>query len=773
MNRANHPALKKTAAALSLALTSIGIAHAASVAVTGTFTMYDSTGEVVGTPDTTVSGAYDIEAMTFSVSSTVTFFGLNWTASGGVLYAPGGYNININGDGSDELASHPAAPLANGDGLYSFTVPTGNYGGNINFAWGSTTGIDVFMVWDLNRTSIDVEGDGIPGARMVDGPFPGFSANFDLTFTDMPVPFTFSGAGDVSPGVQVESNPVTLYVIGWTNSLNISAADAGGATASEIAYSVDGGVTYSAWMTSGSIPAQASGVARIKARHTSSMTDDTDNDTVVTVGNAGSTITRTFRSHTVVVFVPDTSPDAWSFGPNPKTNQTPGAQVESDAFQVKGINTATPISVVGGEYSVSIDGVNWTWNSPATVELDNYVKVRHFAAATFSTSIDTDLTIGDLTQTFTSTTVAEDTDPDPATFNLGTRPNVQLSTSVESNEITVTGINTAVPISISGAADSQYAISTDNGVTYGAWTAGPGDTVVTGNKVKVRHTSSSAFGTQTDTVLTIGAGSGTFSSTTLQTTTMSSTENNFTMLDIAGVLVGGTNDVTFAWDGTLNTDPATAVENASIVSAGPTPFFGQNWTAYNVKIYGEGTYIISTIDSSTDGDCPFAGMTCVSGTGNKAMYTVTVNPGQIMAHMKFAWGATQGIDVIDVWQPGDWTALNPNSQIWTFGGGSYRGPTYDYVSTDWDGDGVAGAEMFDGPFQGYRANFSVMITGSGTGNSERIPETRTAPTSKKMPGCTISARPISPLERGDWWLVAGFIGWLAWVRRRTQRQSLH
>lgn len=82
--------------------------------------------------------------------------------------------------------------LADGDGNYTFTVGAGQWGGNINFAWGATQGIDVFMVWDITNngdgtytwTSTDVEGDGILGARMVDGAFPGFSANFNLT----PVP---------------------------------------------------------------------------------------------------------------------------------------------------------------------------------------------------------------------------------------------------------------------------------------------------------------------------------------------------------------------------------------------------------------------------------------------------------------------------------------------------------------------------------------------------------------------------------------------------------
>jgi len=155
------------------------VGHAAPVVITGaTFQMYDPSSAAMA-PDTNVTMTYDTEAMTWGVSSTTGFFGLTWTASGGVLYTPGTYNVNIDGDGADELDSSTAAPLANGDGIYTFTVPDGSYGGNINFAWGATTGIDVFMVWSSDGlTSLDTDGDGTPGARMVDGPFPGFSANF-------------------------------------------------------------------------------------------------------------------------------------------------------------------------------------------------------------------------------------------------------------------------------------------------------------------------------------------------------------------------------------------------------------------------------------------------------------------------------------------------------------------------------------------------------------------------------------------------------------------
>ncbi|MHB8536156.1 MAG: hypothetical protein ACYDBW_12025, partial [Sulfuricaulis sp.] len=193
---------------------------------------------------------------------------------------------------------------------------------------------------------------------------------------------------------------------------------------------------------------------------------------------------------------------------------------------------------------------------------------------------------------------------------------------------------------------------------------------------------------------------------------VSSSNNNFTMLDSGAGLTGGTNDVVFTWDGTLNTDPATAVVNATITSA--TPFFGHLWSAYNVKIYGPGTYTISTADTAGGPGCPDVPQpNCASG-GN---YTVAVPVGEIMGHMKFAWNGTEGIDVIDIWTPGSWTTLNGTNPIEKAGGGSYTGPVYSLVSTDWDKNGVAGGGMIDGPFSGFNANFNISAITSTTNNN--------------------------------------------------------
>lgn len=177
--------MKKTAiaAALSIAM-GAGAAQAATM-TSATFTMYDSTGGTVGT-DTTVTGS--IGGGTFSVASTTPFFGTNWTAHSGTTFGPGTYTIDtIEG------------------GVYEgVEVGAGQVGGHVLFNWGSTTDIDVVMVWDVacsggscTYTSTDgvatnpANPDGIRGYGMIDGPFPDFNANFDFTVPEtsaVPVP---------------------------------------------------------------------------------------------------------------------------------------------------------------------------------------------------------------------------------------------------------------------------------------------------------------------------------------------------------------------------------------------------------------------------------------------------------------------------------------------------------------------------------------------------------------------------------------------------------
>jgi hypothetical protein len=99
------------------------------------------------------------------------------------------------------------------------------------------------------------------------------------------------------------------------------------------------------------------------------------------------------------------------------------------------------------------------------------------------------------------------TTPDtmPNSFSFTDQVNVALSAVITSNAITVSGINASTSISVAGG---EYSV---NGGAYASTTG----TVMNGDTVRVRHTSSASFSTATNTTLTIGGVSDTFTSTTL------------------------------------------------------------------------------------------------------------------------------------------------------------------------------------------------------------------------------------------------------------------
>lgn len=88
-----------------------------------------------------------------------------------------------------------------------------------------------------------------------------------------------------------------------------------------------------------------------------------------------------------------------------------------------------------------------------------------------------------------------DTSPDDVEFaeKLG----VDMSTAIESEVITITGITHAIPISI-GPSGAQYKIGTG-----GTYTASPGF-VKSGDQIKVRMTSSAQGNTLVSAILKVG-----------------------------------------------------------------------------------------------------------------------------------------------------------------------------------------------------------------------------------------------------------------------------
>ena len=199
----------------------------------------------------------------------------------------------------------------------------------------------------------------------------------------------------------------------------------------------------------------------------------------------------------------DTTPDAFRFVD--QQNIALSKTIRSNTITVTGINSATPISVKGGKYN--INGGAFT-NVNGTVKLGDKVTLQHTTPATYNTTLNTILTIGGVADTFSSTTMSNSIDTQPDAFRFVDQQNVALSKTIRSNTITVTGINSAAPISVKGG---KYNINS------GAFTNVSG-TVKLGDKVILQHTTPATYNTTLNTTLTIGGIADTFSSTTLADT---------------------------------------------------------------------------------------------------------------------------------------------------------------------------------------------------------------------------------------------------------------
>lgn len=231
---------------------------------------------------------------------------------------------------------------------------------------------------------------------------------------------------------------------------------------------------------------------------------------------------------------------------------------------------------------------------------------------------------------------------------------------------------------------------------------------------------------------TVSDGNG-GSATATATLTIGTIFSNFTMLDSAGNVFGGTNDVVFDWDGvSFNTDESDINFGLmTIVSEKPQPFFSFLWTAHHVRVYGPGTYSFDTTCTAAQYD------TGTTSCGGSNPITMTVGSGQVGGHILFDWGKPSGatscgvencdIDVVNVWDvDGVWNQhgdTNPRNQLFAGAAGIAPDPTTTWalVSTDVNNDGINASPMVDGPFEGFYANFNSTPAGAMAGEVVPLP----------------------------------------------------
>ena len=197
------------------------------------------------------------------------------------------------------------------------------------------------------------------------------------------------------------------------------------------------------------------------------------------------------------------------------------------------------------------------------------------------------------------------------------------------------------------------------------------------------------------------------------------TNGNFTMLDPIGGPVGGTNDVTATWDGTLNAAETDTNFNMTIASASSYLFFGFPWSVHHARMFGPGTYVF-------DSDCTNIDIAAGNNTCGDGPYTtLTVGAGQVGAHLLFDWNVVTDIHVAMVWDVGsasDFESGGSGALYTGTAGSASPGQLYPLISRDGDGDGTQGIDMVSGPFAGFSLNFNLdLMPGVGTLDEFKLP----------------------------------------------------
>ena len=220
----------------------------------------------------------------------------------------------------------------------------------------------------------------------------------------------------------------------------------------------------------------------------------------------------------------------------------------------------------------------------------------------------------------TTTTDAATSDTVPDSFSFVDQTDVLTSSYATSLPIIINGINANATISVTGG-EYSIAEATNLPVETQNFTSEEGK-VGNNDVIYVRHTTSDYANTTTDTVLTIGGVSDTFSSTTEVFTVTSSSipANGIIPLDLACTGLGGDNESPELWWH----QPPTTTKNYTIIMDDETAPCGTgddacvHWAVYNIP-YNIGEipqgYSLSGISDITlgvtyagnnayDGPCP-------------------------------------------------------------------------------------------------------------------------------------------------------------------------
>lgn len=326
-----------------------------------------------------------------------------------------------------------------------------------------------------------------------------------------PNAFTFTDQTNVALSTLTTSNTITISGINTTTPVSVTG------TGAQI--SINGG----AWGTSGNI----TNGQTLAVRLTSSASFSTAMTATVNVGGVTD-------NWSVTTLPADTTPDAFTF--TDQTNVALSTLITSNTITISGINTTTPVSVTGTGAQISINGGAWV--TSGNITNGQTLAVRLTSSAAFSTAMTATVNVGGVTDNWSVTTLSADTTPNPFSFTDIT--NAELNSVITSNSVTISGINTAAPVSLTGGA--QFRINGGSWVTSG--------NIANGQTLEIRLTSSADFSTAVNTNVTVGTLSQGWSVTTKSAVSYEfgssvSGGNTLTATAVAGTTWGGSDNLAY------------------------------------------------------------------------------------------------------------------------------------------------------------------------------------------------------------------------------------
>ncbi len=286
----------------------------------------------------------------------------------------------------------------------------------------------------------------------------------------------FNNLTDVALNSEVTSNTQTISGVADNTAISISGGE----------YSIGCDGNFS------DAPTTVSNNDSICLRHTSSNNYWTETTTTLILGNRS----FTFTSRTT----PDTTPDDVTF--DALVDVALNTEQTSNTVTISGITNIAPISINNGEYSINCASNGFTALTGVITNGDTLC-LRHTSSTEHWQTQTTEVSIGESQFEFSSTTLPDTT---PDSFSFTPISDVLIESLQTSNSVTISGIQVAVPISVTNGEYSKGCLA-DN-FTNSDGEIGPGETVC------VRHNASANYLTDTETTLDVNGETASFVSTT-------------------------------------------------------------------------------------------------------------------------------------------------------------------------------------------------------------------------------------------------------------------